>query len=189
VQVLMTELATDRARTAAALLETRAHEIVTCGDDVPRTVTCAALRGGSCPLDRQTIDVVLHVERADGPGLADEGVVCALRRFVPLVVAARGQASAADPFVGWAAAVCDLDELEEALTEAAAAPLPAHSAAAARRRTPCWQVPAVSPAGRPSHVDRAVAYGWSSSASNRWTANCVCARPYALKEPSGSLTP
>ena len=93
MQVLMTELATDRARTAAALLETRAHEIVTCGDDVPRTVTCAALRGGSCPLDRQTIDVVLHVERADGPGLADEGVVCALRRFVPLVVAARGQAS------------------------------------------------------------------------------------------------
>lgn len=132
MQVLMTELATDRARTAAALLETRAHEIVTCGDDVPRTVTCAALRGGSCPLDRQTIDVVLHVERADGPGLADEGVVCALRRFVPLVVAARGQASAADPFVGWAAAVCDLDELEEALTEAAAAPPPAHSAAAAR---------------------------------------------------------
>ena len=132
MQVLMTELATDRARTAAALLEAKGHQVVTCGDDVPRTVSCAALRGEACPLDAQSVDVALHVEGSDPPGLADEGVLCALRRFVPLVVATRGHGSAADPFVDRAFLVCELDELERTLMQAAAAPLPAHSAAAAR---------------------------------------------------------
>lgn len=132
MQILMTEIATDRARTAASLLEAKGHEIVTCGDGTERTVTCAALRGEACPLDRHTLDVALHVERPDAADLRDEGVLCAIRHFLPLVVAASEPGIPSDPFGGWAAAVCDLDELDEALTAAATAPLQAHSVAAER---------------------------------------------------------
>ncbi|MGO8875788.1 MAG: hypothetical protein ACLQNG_08500 [Acidimicrobiales bacterium] len=132
MQILMTEIATDRARTAAALLEAKGHVIVTCGDGVARSVTCAALRGEPCPLERDKIDVALHIEGADPPGLADEGVLCAIRHFLPLVVASRESGVRSDPFGSWAAAVCDLDELSETLTAAASAPLPAHSLAAER---------------------------------------------------------
>jgi hypothetical protein len=130
VQILMTEIVTDRARTAVSLLEARGHEIVTCGDGTERLVTCAALRGRPCPLDAHSIDVALHVDRDETPGLQDEGVLCALRRFVPVVVAAADPGSPGEPFGRWATAVCDLDDLGATLAAAAVAPLLAHGAAA-----------------------------------------------------------
>lgn len=130
MQILMTEIVTDRARTAASLLEARGHEIVTCGDGTERAVACAALRGDPCPLEAHNVDVALHVDREDAASLADEGVLCALRRFLPLVVATDDPASPGEPFGRWATSVCDLDELDATLAAAAAAPLRVHGAAA-----------------------------------------------------------
>lgn len=130
MQILMTEIVTDRARTAVSLLEARGHEIVTCGDGTDRLVACAALRGDPCPLETHSVDVALHVDREDAASLADEGVLCALRRFVPLVVATDDPGSPGEPFGRWATAVCDLDDLDATLAAAAAAPLPAHGVAA-----------------------------------------------------------
>jgi hypothetical protein len=130
VQILMTEAASESARAAALRLEAEGHTILTCGDGAHIELNCAALRGEQCPLARFEVDVALHLERSGPPTLADEGVLCALRHFVPLVVVSRDPSALAGPFDSSATAICELDDLEEALAAATTASLVRHGAAA-----------------------------------------------------------
>jgi len=148
VQVLMSEITSDRARTAVSVLEAHGHEIVTCGDGTPRALPCAALRGESCVLSAHSVDVALHVEGPQPPGLGDEGLLCAIRSFVPVVVATTEPGIPSEPFGPWAAAICDLHDLDEALVAAAAAPLEAHGAAATRAANAVLASAGMAPAWR-----------------------------------------
>ncbi len=132
MKILMSEIATDQARVAASILKGAGHDVVTCGDVGHRAIACAALRGEACPIETQDIDVALYVDRSEPAGLLDEGLLCALRHFIPLVVATSSPVVLPDPFGSWAAAICDMDQLDCAIRAAAKAPLQAHSVAAER---------------------------------------------------------
>jgi len=136
MEILMTQLRDDRARSVAVSLMERGHEVSTCAeghDD--STFACAALRGDACPIDARPVDIAVHVP-FDGnaePGIEDEGVLCALRQHIPLVLVAEGPVPVlpdGDGFAPWAAAICEPSALEATLVQVLAEPLELHSVAA-----------------------------------------------------------
>jgi hypothetical protein len=127
----MTEVGTDRAREAAEALTARGHNVVTCGDGERRALSCSVLRGDECPLEAGEVDVAVHVERPEPLCLGDQGIICSIRRHVPVVIAVGARAAGSSSLRPWATAVCSLDDVPEAAAAAAAAPLPVHSRVAA----------------------------------------------------------
>ncbi|MEZ5142608.1 MAG: hypothetical protein R2726_08855 [Acidimicrobiales bacterium] len=109
------------------------HEVARCHEpDAPSFPCNAMLDGHGCPLDDGRVEVALVVR--DGAGAsaeaAEDGVRCALRRQVPLVVAGEPGGSA---LADWATVVTDAaDALPDAVRQAAAAPLRRQSDAARR---------------------------------------------------------
>jgi len=133
----MTHIRDEHSRSLAESLRAGGHQITTCDSpDGHGPMACAALRGEPCPIETRPVDVALHVttELAGTPSIEDEGILCALRQFIPLVVAnydTADPASTGDGFAPWAAAVCAPADVEKTLAWAAAAPLRIHIAAAA----------------------------------------------------------
>ena len=109
------------------------HEVVQCRDGHAGTFPCTALTDrGSCPFEAAPVDVVVTArDRAwPRPSPLEDGAICGIHRFVPLVVHGT---TALDPFDRWAVAeTATEDELLEAVEHAAAAPLPEHGAVATR---------------------------------------------------------
>lgn len=147
----MTETETEGAQIAAEVLRGRGHKVVTCGDGTRRALSCAVLRGAECPLDVADVDVSVHVERPEPLGLDDQGVICAIRRHIPVVVAAGPRAAGSTELRTWAAAVSSLDELETTVKSVAASALAAHASVAAEAANrqaagagsqPCWRAEA-----------------------------------------------
>ncbi|MCC5953459.1 MAG: hypothetical protein JJU45_15315 [Acidimicrobiia bacterium] len=130
VLVVSDELHADRG--VAQQLEGAGHEIVRCHDADAPAFPCAGMPGGSgCPIDGGRVDVALNVRQlSEPPTVAEDGVRCALRNHVPLVVAGTaGQA----PWAGMATVVePDTERLAAAVEEAEMAPLRRHSEAASR---------------------------------------------------------
>jgi hypothetical protein len=127
----MTEVGTERAREAAEVLRAHGHDVVTCGDGERRALSCSVLRGQPCPLDSGKVDVAVQVERPEPLGLDDQGIICSIRRHVPVVVAAGPRAAGSSSLRPWAATVCSMDDLPMAASAAAVASLPLHSTVAA----------------------------------------------------------
>ena len=89
VDILFSETITTAAALAAQELRAAGHTVHRCHYERDHGVRCTALRGGSCPLDIAPIDVAVTVRAVDGTAAmpADDGVLCAIRHKVPVVVA------------------------------------------------------------------------------------------------------
>jgi hypothetical protein len=88
MNVLVLESEVGAAEVAIAQLRRSGHEVHRCHESGERGFECAALHGESCPLDEQPIDVVLDVRTRSSrfPTMLEDGVSCALRRHLPVVV-------------------------------------------------------------------------------------------------------
>jgi len=113
------------------VLRSGGHEVLHCRNEHDGGFVCTALTDrGSCPFDGAPVDVVVTTrDRAwPRPSPLEDGALCAVRRFVPLVVHGT---TALDPFEQWAVAETRTDdELLDAVVAAPAAPLPEHGAVA-----------------------------------------------------------
>lgn len=100
---------------AAGILGGAGHPVLRCHDPGEPAFPCNALRpGGRCPLD-SGFDVILDIRSrpAPAPTVGETGVVCALHRGVPLLVAGLTNGN---PFVPWAEDVVDTaDDLPTAV--------------------------------------------------------------------------
>jgi hypothetical protein len=132
LNVLVLETDRGAADPAIAALQDAGHRVVRCHDGTAPAFPCGALTEGGCPLHNEIVDVALTVRRhpRSQPAPQEDGVTCALRTHVPLVVAG---APAMNPFDDFATRVVDgVDDVVSACEAAASAPLPRHSDAATR---------------------------------------------------------
>jgi hypothetical protein len=116
---------------AEEVLRSGGHEVVHCRDEHAGTFPCTALtERGSCPFEAAPVDVVVTArDRAwPRPSPLEDGAICGIHRFVPLVVHGT---TVLEPFERWAVAETRTDEeLLDAVERAATAPLPEHGAVA-----------------------------------------------------------
>jgi hypothetical protein len=133
VRVLLIESEAGDADRAADLLAAAGHQVARCHDRGAEAFPCYDLiEGRTCPLEQDDVDVALLVRRE---ALAlrtphEDGVRCALRRYVPLALAGDVRTS---PYRDWAAAETDdVDQVVDVIARAVAAPLARHTDAARR---------------------------------------------------------
>lgn len=121
-------LETDRraADDAAVSLTAAGHDVVRCHERGRPAFPCRGLceDGGGCPLD-EWVDVALTVRAHPypRPTPSEDGVSCAIRRHVPLVVAGT---SALNPYPPWTVDVADGRNVVEVCEGVAVAALPIH---------------------------------------------------------------
>lgn len=131
LNVLLLESEPGAAVVARHELEGAGHLVRTCHEPFEPSFPCNALREGrGCPLDADPIDVTLDVRqrRQSVPRSLEDGVACALRHHIPLVVAG---ATAPAPHHDFAAEVLeDGFDVVPACERAASAPLLRHSVVA-----------------------------------------------------------
>ena len=131
MHVLLTETVTPRARDAARSLEDAGHAVHRCHDAGDDDATCVGLRGGTCPLEAEPIDLVVSVRPvgAPKPTPLEDGVRCGIRRKVPVLVAG---AITGDPWTRWEHLAWPGTDLAVPVSRAADTPLAEHSWAATR---------------------------------------------------------
>jgi hypothetical protein len=136
MEVLVLESEPGVAAIAIAQLEAAGHRVKRCHERGARAFPCAGLDPGHCPLEDDAIDVVLTVRARSSarPSPLEDGVTCALRRRVPVVVAGR---TAINPFAQYPAAVAGIDDVVEVCERAATGPQAEHEgiATSALRQT------------------------------------------------------
>jgi hypothetical protein len=129
LDVLVLESEPGAASVAIDDLVAAGHRVHRCHEEGESAFPCAALTDAdACPLEQATIDVAVTVRarpRAN-PAPLEDGVSCAIRRHIPVVVAGR---TALNPFEPFAASLTDLDHLVDAVEHVAAGHLPRHTAA------------------------------------------------------------
>lgn len=111
---------------AVTVLGDSGHEVVRCDDDTGHL--CRGMPGASgCPVEGG-IDIAVTLGNPADGGLVADGVRCAVRNFVPLVTVGErtGLADAVDGAVPTVRAEL-AGSLPDAVTAAAATPLPRHS--------------------------------------------------------------
>ncbi|GIU85934.1 MAG: hypothetical protein KatS3mg009_0449 [Acidimicrobiia bacterium] len=127
-------LETDRGAADAAVEELTAagHQVLRCHDAGAPSFPCRGVDDTrQCPFDTTPVDVALTVRSRprSQPSPLEDGVSCALRRHVPLVVAGP---AVMNPYEEYAAEVLDRTyDVTAAVERAAGAPLPTHGARAA----------------------------------------------------------
>ncbi len=116
VLVLESEPAT--ADAAIAALQASGHTVHRCHDEGARSFPCLGV-DQQCPLESASIDVALTIRARPRsvPGLLEDGVTCALKHRIPVVV---GGHTALHPFAEHAAAVVESKDDLVATVEAAA---------------------------------------------------------------------
>jgi hypothetical protein len=111
MHVLVVESDRHAAGAAVTDLQAAGHHVVRCHEEDLPAFPCNALCDqGSCPVDRDaSVDVVLDYRTRPypRPTAFEDGVTCALRRHIPLVVAGT---SALNPFDRWTTAIAMADE-------------------------------------------------------------------------------
>jgi hypothetical protein len=126
MRILLTESDPEASRLAASVLVDAGHEVVRCTDEAGG-FPCRGVTQDDCPLD-DPVDVAVSTPGAlpPDPQAGEVGVVCALRRHVPLlVVSPDGLTWSASQFE-----VTARTDLVAACARAAAAPIRSQSAAA-----------------------------------------------------------
>lgn len=133
MRVLLLEGEQGAADAVVRQLGEAGHEVSRCHDRDADSFPCEGMiEGQSCPLDGEGVDVALVVRGDLSPSLTarEDGVRCALRRHIPLVLAGTTEGS---PYVGWATAVHEgVEQITSAVEFAASAALRRHAAAAER---------------------------------------------------------
>jgi hypothetical protein len=110
MQVLVVESEPGAAALAIEDLERAGHTVHRCHRPGAPAFPCVALESGDCPLESEGIDAVVTVRGASGirPTPLEDGVSCALRRRIPVVVAGR---TAVHPFETFEASTTTMDDL------------------------------------------------------------------------------
>jgi len=124
MRVLVVESDPHSADRAVADLREAGHETVRCHEPGRAAFPCNALRDGpDCPLESAPgVDVVLdsRAHPYPRPTPFEDGVSCAVRRSIPLVIAG---ADGLNPFEKWTTATADDESVVDACERAAAAPI------------------------------------------------------------------
>lgn len=131
LHVLVVESERGGAEVAADDLEEAGHHVHRCRPEEADAFPCAAVDdAGACPFEGQPIDVAITLRPRPRSQVAarEDGVTCAIRRHVPLVVAGK---TALNPFEEYATEIVG-DEDVVAAVERAAESEPARLAKAAR---------------------------------------------------------
>jgi hypothetical protein len=122
VRVLVVESDRHTADRAIADLRAAGHEVARCHESGAPAFPCNALcDGGNCPLDSGgSVDVLLDYRAHPHPRPTpfEDGVSCALRHQIPVVVAGT---SALNPFDRWSASLAADDSVVDACERAASA--------------------------------------------------------------------
>ena len=129
MHVLFSETITAASALAAKELTAAGHIVHSCHGPGDLGTVCPALRGGACPLEHSNVDVAVTVRRSNATEAApiDDGVFCALRRHVPVVVAGETNAH---PFARYPHDRVGDPRLLPAAVDAAAAELRDHTVVA-----------------------------------------------------------
>jgi hypothetical protein len=133
LNVLLLESEPGAAAIARHELEGAGHVVKYCHDPGRVEFPCNALvEGRGCPLEGEPIDVALDVRARHRarPTLGEDGVTCALRQHIPVVVAGAAELSPYDEYA--TEIVGQSFDVVAACERAASAPLVRHSAEAAR---------------------------------------------------------
>lgn len=128
MNVLVLESDPGAADAAISRLESEGHSVLRCHEPGEKAFPCSAvLPGGSCPIEREHVDVALTVRAhpRSMPSALEDGVSCALRARIPVVVAG---STSLEPFGALGATVVPGDEdLVRACERAATEMRPEHS--------------------------------------------------------------
>jgi hypothetical protein len=128
MDVMVVESEPGAAASAVGDLEAAGHRVTRCHEPGQPAFPCAGLTG-ACPVEADTVDVVLtvrgHVSKRPAP--LEDGVVCALRRRVPVVVAG---STLFNPFEESGATVVGDADVVTACEQVANAPRDEHTAIA-----------------------------------------------------------
>ena len=110
MRVLVLEGEGGAATDAVTELEANGHAVVRCHEPGAPAFPCAGLAGGGCPLEGDGVDVALTVRSAatGAPSPTEDGIACALRARVPVVVAGAGDANPYAAFGGTTVGATDL---------------------------------------------------------------------------------
>ena len=120
MKVMLLESHRGAADDVAAELEHQGHEVRRCHEAKMSAFPCNALiDGAGCPLEGGGVDVAVTVRPhvAPRPSALEDGVTCALRAGVPLVVAGN---LALNPYEPWATQLVDEERAVAACERAAA---------------------------------------------------------------------
>ena len=128
MDVLLVETDLDRAHDVAGRLAVAGHRVWRCHDHDGPAFPCRAITTGTCPVEDPGVDIAVTVRKAHAvdPRPAEDGVACALRAHIPVVVATDGE----NPFGELAAAVVTQSDVVDECERLLAAPAPRHSAIA-----------------------------------------------------------
>lgn len=127
MDVLVLETERHAADRAVEQLNNRGHQVWRCHEPGKPAFPCRALAGeGACPLADPGVDVAITVRAHPTvrPSPHEDGVACALRARVPLVVAGR---VALNPYEEWADVVVEDGDSAGACERVVAAPSRAHT--------------------------------------------------------------
>ena len=132
LNVLVMESERGAADVAREELTAAGHAVLRCHEPGSSAFPCNALaEGQQCPLEAAIVDVALDVRSRprSQPAPQEDGVACALRHHIPVVVAGP---TVLNPYDGHAQLLGRTFDVVDACEQAAHAPLGEHSAAAAR---------------------------------------------------------
>jgi hypothetical protein len=133
LNVLVLESERGAADVAREELTTAGHNVFRCHEPGSSAFPCNALaEGQQCPLEVTIVDVALDVRSRprSQPAPQEDGVLCALRRHIPVVVAGR---TVLNPYDDYATQVLDRAfGVVAACERSARSPIAPHTAVAAR---------------------------------------------------------
>ncbi|HUY85589.1 MAG TPA: hypothetical protein VMU77_00635 [Acidimicrobiales bacterium] len=138
MDILMTEEISPTAKLTANTLREGGVKVHCCRTNLD-SFACQALLDGQCPLDQFPIDAVISVHPASvevatfqsnaksHAYLEDEGIVCAVRRHIPLVAVCDTGDPYGGPFDPWIDATCSHEEVAELVKAIANSPSDSYS--------------------------------------------------------------
>lgn len=127
MKVLVNETEASAADRAVEQLESQGHDVLRCHERDDGPFPCAALRTGHvCPLREPGIDVAVTVRShpRSRPAVLEDGIACALRARVPVVVAGK---TLLNPYEGFGVEVVEGPHVVGAVERLAMAPSSGHS--------------------------------------------------------------
>lgn len=154
MRVLVLEGEGGAATDAVTELEAHGHAVVRCHEPGAPAFPCAGLAGGGCPLEGDGVDVALTVRSsaAGAPSPTEDGIACALRARVPVVVAGAGDAN---PYAAFGGTTVGATDLAGALAEVVRDARPDHSRVACDAMLASLDANGVTRAGANARVWRA----------------------------------
>ncbi len=119
MRVLVSEASPNGADAVAMQLAAAGHDVVRCHAEGAPAFPCTGLAGDGCPVeDGVDVAVTVRTHPRSTPSPTEDGVICALRRRVPVVVAGR---TLFQPFSGFDVTEVDPENDVVAVVEGVAA--------------------------------------------------------------------